>query len=92
MIVNLTADERLNLQYILPVQGSLETLELVEKIVSKCKINETKDLETIEIDFDETEIEFIQDMINFLDSQKRLSLQALSLIRKILNIKEINHV
>lgn len=87
--INLTGNERLQFQYILPVQGSLLTLRTVEIILEKIDINNVKDInECLKIDFGKEEISFIKEMINFLDEQKKLNFQSLSLINKILNIKE----
>ena len=82
--IELTGNERLQFQYILPVQGSIKTLELTEKIWQKCQVNES-DLNLIsEIKFEENEIKFIKDMIKFLDENQKLNFSSLSLIRKIL--------
>lgn len=83
--INLTKDERLQFQYILPVQGSLLTLELVDKILNKVKVDNIDDNESKEFDFENNELEFIKNMINILDGQGKLNFQSLSLVRKILN-------
>lgn len=89
--IDLTIEERISFQYIVPVQGSLETLELVDTILKKVRINDSNE-KTKKISFDLNEILFLQKMIKFLDSQKKLSFEALSLIKKIMNIKgEIKH-
>lgn len=89
MKINLTGQERLQFQYILPVQGSLKTLESVENIFNLIDIhgaiNETGELN---FEFSEDQIIFIKNSIDFLDKTKKLSLSSLSLIHKILNIKE----
>ena len=82
MILNLTQEDKKQMIYILPVVASLNVLEQVEIILTKLKIEE----EAIELSIQE--IEFIKQMINFLDEQKKLYLASLPLIRKILNIKE----
>jgi len=82
VILNLTQEDKKQMIYILPVVASLNVLEQVEIILTKLKIEE----EAIELSIQE--IEFIKQMINFLDEQKKLYLASLPLIRKILNIKE----
>lgn len=85
--INLTSNEILQFQYILPVQGSIQTLELVEKILNKVNVYD-EDIDKIKkIEFDIIEIKFVKDMIKFLDKQKQLNFQSLSLIKKFLNIK-----
>jgi len=84
--IELTIEEILNFQYILPVQGSLKTLELVEKILSKVAIKDNNEkIKTV--NFEEHEIIFLKENIIFLDNQKKLGFQSLSLIKKILNTK-----
>lgn len=77
--IELTENERLQFQYILPAQGSLQTLELVEQILEKIKING-------DVEFSDIEIKFIIDCIQYLDNQKQLTISSLSLIKKILKI------
>jgi hypothetical protein len=82
--LSLTKEERLQFQYILPVQGSLKVLELVNTIFEK--INEVEIEEKIaDINFEESEIDFICEMIGILDKQGKLHFQSLSLIKKILS-------
>lgn len=83
--LDLSNEEILQFQYILPIQGDLKTLELVEKIINKVKI-EAEKIETIR--FEEEEIALLVDSIMFLDSQKKISFQSLPLIKKILNIQK----
>jgi hypothetical protein len=87
--ISLTGKERLQFQYILPVQGSLETLELVDIILKKIKIEEAKetDLKELEVKFDKKEALFVLKMIDFLDNQKQLAFSSLSLIKKFLSKK-----
>jgi hypothetical protein len=90
MIIQLTNNEILQFQYILPVQGSLSTLELVEKILNKVKFLDKKEIgsQSIrEVDFDEKEIFFITEMINILDENQQLRYDSLSLVKKILKEK-----
>jgi hypothetical protein len=85
--VELTSKEILQFQFVLPVQGSIETLEMVEQITKKAKID-NKDMKGLKkIDFDQKEIDFIKNMINILDEQNLLHFESLSFIRKFLNIK-----
>lgn len=86
--IELTSNERLQFQYILPVQGSLQTLELVDKILDKANVNDLDTKKIAKIEFESIEIKFIKKMIKFLDEQKQLNFQSLSLIKKFLNIKE----
>jgi hypothetical protein len=44
MIIALTGNERLQFQTILPIQGDLKTLELVDSILSKVKIEDSNDI------------------------------------------------
>ena len=78
--------EKLQFKYLLPNQGSLKSLDLVERILKKVEIKEG--FEGIEnIDFDEEEINFLEQMIYFLDQQQQINFNSLSLVRKILNLK-----
>lgn len=84
----LTGNERLQFQYILPYQGSRKTLDMVEKILNKVKISDANDMEVEkEFKFEDTEIEFMKQMIDLLDKQQQLRFESLSLIKKIMNIK-----
>lgn len=83
--IELTGAERLQFQYILPIQGSLRTLELVEKILQKCKIESKSDLDkSILIDFEDEEMNLIKDMIDYLDKNNQIKFEALSLVRKLI--------
>jgi len=79
----LSKQEIMNFEYILPVQGSLETLELVQRIITKLDIVNDSDIEH-EIDFDVKEIQLLKTVITFLDQNQRLNIKSLSLIHKIL--------
>ena len=82
----LTKQEVMNFNYILPGQGSLETLELVQSIMNKLdKVNEM-DVKH-KIDFEAKEIKLLKEMITFLDQNQKLNIQSLSLIHKILGEK-----
>jgi 2C-methyl-D-erythritol 2,4-cyclodiphosphate synthase len=87
MILALTGNERLQFQTILPIQGDLKTLELVDSILSKVKINDISDIksnEEQEFEFNDKESELIHEMIKILDSQQQLQFTSLSLIKKII--------
>ena len=87
MILALTGNERLQFQTILPIQGDLKTLELVDSILSKVKINDIGDIksnEEQEFEFNDKESELIHKMIKILDSQQQLQFTSLSLIKKII--------
>lgn len=77
--IELTENERLQFQYILPVQGSLEALELVEQILGKIEIGDS-------VEFSDIEMQFIKNCIKYLDKQKQVMFSSLSLIKKILKI------
>lgn len=78
----LSISERLQFQYLLPVQGNLKTLELVDNILKK--LNITEDEEEREFIFEIEEVQFLQDCIKILDQNNKLSFQSLSVIRKIM--------
>jgi len=84
--LELINNEKLQFQYLLPSQGSFLELELVEGILKK--VEEIDNGLEDQIIFEKNEIEFLIRSISFLDQQKMLNLQSLSLIRKILNLKE----
>ena len=78
----LSVSERLQFQYLLPVQGNLKTLELVDNILKK--LNITEDEDEREFIFEIEEVQFLQDCIKILDQNNKLSFQSLSVIRKIM--------
>ena len=80
--IELTGEEKLQFQYILPMRGSLVALELVASILKK--VNEN----VVNINFEDDEFSLIVEMIAILDSRKELPFSALSLIKKILNISK----
>jgi len=88
--MELTGQEKFQIQYLLPVQGSLSTLEQVENILNKLNIKaEDATSEAIEtVDLTGKEIQFLIEMIEILDKAQKLSLPSMSLIRKILKFKE----
>ena len=81
MILNV--EERIQFQYILPVQGNLKSLELVDSITNKLKIKDEKENER-EFIFEIEEIQFLQDCIKILDQNNKLNFGSLSVIRKIM--------
>ena len=76
-------DEIAQFPYLLPVQGSFKTLELTEQILKKLSF-ENSESETLEISFSDQETELIKTSINYLDSQQKLHIAMLPLIRKLL--------
>lgn len=89
--LELTGNERLQFHFILPAKGSLDTLEKIERILTIIKSNDVKEIENIEkFEFSKDDITFLKTVISILDQSQNLSFQSLSLIRKIMNIKEQN--
>lgn len=80
MMLTFNNHELSQFQYILPAQGDIETLELVEKILNKINSND--------IDFDKNEILLMKGSIHFLNQQKMITLSSLSLVKKILSLEE----
>ena len=89
-MIKLKEHDKFQIQYLLPVQGSISTLEIVQGILDKLNIKPEDELsENIcEIDLNNTEISFLQEMIKVLDLSHKLNLSGLSVIKQILNIKE----
>ena len=79
----LSVKERLQFQYLLPVQGNLKALELVESIAQKIFITDESEKDR-EFVFEIEEIELLKNSISILDKNNQLSFQALSVIRKIM--------
>jgi hypothetical protein len=79
----LSVKERMQFQYLLPMQGSLELLEKVEGILKKVFI-EKPDEEDREFIFDVSEIHFMQRNIDVLDKSSKLNFGSLSVVRKIM--------
>jgi len=86
----LTGNDIYQVQFLLPIQGNLKTLESVQQILDKANINEEDRGSEIEreIVFSDEEIIFLRNMIMILDESQKLSFSCLSLIKKILNYKE----
>ena len=82
--INITEGERGQIQYLLPIQGNLKTLEFVQQILDKTNITTGNGM----IDFSEDEFDFICKMIDILNESQKLNLSCLSLVKKILNNKE----
>lgn len=81
--MKLSVNDRLQFQYLLPVQGNFKTLEMVEKILAKLRIEKT-DEEDKEFVFSRDEIELLKQSIAILDQANKLNLQSLPTIRKIM--------
>lgn len=79
----LSVSERLQFQYLLPVQGNLKTLELVESITKKVFILNENEIDRDFI-FEADEIIFLRSNIKMLDENNKLSFTSLSVIRKIM--------
>jgi len=81
-----TKAEKFQVQYLLPVQGSLQTLETVQEILDIIKIKpEDAESDMIEeIELSDAHISFLKNMISVLDQSQKLSLRCLPIIRKIL--------
>lgn len=89
--LELTPKERVQFHAILPATGSIKTLETVERILNIIKINEVKEVVSdniVPFEFSKDDINFLRTVISALDQAQQISFQALSLVRKILNIKE----
>lgn len=86
----LSGNDIYQVQFLLPIQGNLKTLELVQQILDKANISEEDRGNEIEreIVFSDEEIIFLRNMIMILDESQKLSFSCLSLIKKILNYKE----
>lgn len=85
MEIELTNSEKFQIQYLLPVQGNIKTLLLVQQILNKINIElgDEKSLEIIKINFTEEEFLFLNEMIIFLNNNHRLNLKSLPLILKL---------
>ena len=79
----LSVKERMQFQYLLPMQGNLELLEMVEGILRKVFI-ENMEEENREFIFDIDEIQFLQRNIDILDKSNKLNFGSLSVVRKIM--------
>jgi hypothetical protein len=84
--MELTRNEKFQIQYLLPIQGNLETLKTVQQILDKLNIIEEdqNNKEIIDIDFNSDEINFLKYMVQILDQNQKLFLSSLSLVNKIL--------
>lgn len=85
--MELTRNEKFQLQYLLPIKGNIKTLEMAQQIIEKLHINDTDrgNEEVIELDFSGHEIDFLSEMIVILDQAQQLNLSCLSIVKKILN-------
>lgn len=84
--LSITKKEKFQIQYLLPIQGNLKTLELVQQILNKLSITENDQLsdEIVTIEFEEEELNFIKFSIEVLNQNQKLYLAGLSLVKKIL--------
>ena len=89
IVMNLTKNELAQFQYILPAKGCIKALELVESILKKVEFKDKSEDEN-EVCFEMEEIGLLLQMIDFLDDQRQIRLDSLSLVKKILNTKETN--
>jgi hypothetical protein len=88
MKLEIAGKERLQFQYLLPGQGNLKTLELVNSIVEKVKVKDAKEIDgnrKFVIDLSDDEIDFLNQNIKILDESNKLNFQSYSLIKKIIN-------
>jgi hypothetical protein len=88
--MKLTGKEIYQIQFVLPIQGSLQMLEFATQILNKLNIKE-EDIENDqlrEVDLSIEEIDFLKEMIGVLDQAQKLNIHGLSLYNKILNTKE----
>lgn len=79
----LTVPERLQFQYLVPMQGNFKTLELVENILKKVYIDDEKESGR-EFTFEIEEIQALQGFIKILDQNNKLNFASLSVVRKIM--------
>jgi hypothetical protein len=88
--MELTGKEKFQIQYLLPVQGTLKALELVEGILKTINLQpeDSEDEKLYSVALTPAEIDFLNEMIGVLDQAGKLSLQMLPVVRKILNNKE----
>lgn len=83
--LELTADERLQFQYILPAKGSIKTLDMVESILNKIKFMPGQGREgSVVIEFSNEEIDLMKMSISHLDENQILPFPVLGLAKKIL--------
>lgn len=86
--LSLSIEERVNFQFLLPVQGTIATLDTVTSILNKINIKEVPDSDDeLNIDFDEKEIALMIDSVKALDQAGKIHLQNLELAKKILRSK-----
>lgn len=85
--MKLTRKEKFNIKYLLPVQGSIETLKTVRDIADTIRIepDDENSEEEIEIHLKKEEWEFLKNMILILDKSQKIYITSLSLVLKILN-------
>jgi CRISPR/Cas system-associated protein endoribonuclease Cas2 len=75
-----TAEEKGLLKYLLPVQGNIRTLELVESVVAKMDASADEE----DIVFSNNEWKLLKISINMKDQNGIIPYECLNLVRKIL--------
>lgn len=82
--LELSVEERIQFQYLLPIQGSIATLDTVMDILNKIQVKEVTESDDINVDFEDHEIELMKVSVKALDSSQKLHIQSLELAKKIL--------
>lgn len=82
--LELSVEERIQFQYLLPIQGSIVTLDTVMDILNKIQVKEVTESDDINVDFEDHEIELMKVSVKALDSSQKLHIQSLELAKKIL--------
>jgi hypothetical protein len=82
--LELSVEERIQFQYLLPIQGSIATLDTVMDILNKIQVKEVTESDNINVDFEDHEIELMKVSVKALDSSQKLHIQSLELAKKIL--------
>jgi len=93
MVIFLTYEDRKNFPYLMPTQGNLKALELADSILNKIRFEEItkgREIQDGEVEFTKEEIEFLIEILDFLEEQRKLPFVAFSLIKKILKAKELD--
>lgn len=85
----LSADERKQFKFLLPIQGDLKTIETVSGILDKLQFKEHGE-EELNVEFSKIEMQLIMICIEALDEQKKIHLQSFPLIKKILANNEVS--
>ena len=85
--MKLTGKEIYQIQFLLPIQGNIQTLELVQQILDKIDIKEEdrEDEYIRDVKLTDPDLDFLREMIGVLDNADKLNFHGLSLYRKILS-------